>query len=193
MSTVFFTGHRPSGLAGYRRDGYGQLSAFLTRCLSTFATAGNVDRFISGGAQGTDQLAFWCVQDLKRQGLDIKNELVLPFPGQEERWSEYGVFSKEEYRRMLAAADKVTYTAKAKPGDYRKVAAALMERNSDMMRQSDICVGLWEADDKWKDPATKSGTADALRKAVKAGLEVYIVRYRVENGQVVPLGINKVN
>lgn len=164
-NTAFFTGSRPRTLGGYRRENYLKLREYITEYLRNVIMPSGIDTFISGGAQGFDQLCFWSIEALKRQGLRVRNLLFLPFPGQEERWSESEPFSRAEYQRMLRMADEVRYIAKSRPQGYAAVSHALLERNTAMMQVSRLCIGLWSETDglSWLDPNTKSGTADALR------------------------------
>ena len=86
MDTICFTGRRPQDLCGYDyKSKYEGLQKWLTGYLEEFYKKG-VRNFISGGAQGFDQLAFWVVEDLKKNHPDVKNIVYVPFQGQESRW-----------------------------------------------------------------------------------------------------------
>lgn len=63
--TMSFTGRRPKDLCGYEASAYCQFVSDLTEVLSIFYSKG-VRRFLLGGAQGMDQMAFWAVQRLHR-------------------------------------------------------------------------------------------------------------------------------
>ena len=52
-------------------------------------------RFISGGVQGLDQMAFWVVYSVKKEHPDIQNILYIPHKKQADAWSETGLFSKK--------------------------------------------------------------------------------------------------
>ena len=104
MNTVCFTGRRPKDLCGYNADSYKTLvSAVLVILENLYQTQG-VRRFITGGAQGFDQLAFWAVHNLRKNHPDVENILYLPFRGQESRWLAKGPFSQDEYRLMQSMA-----------------------------------------------------------------------------------------
>ena len=61
-----FTGRRPKDLFGYNHDAYIPMVEAIKRDLRGFVSNGYTE-FISGGAQGFDQLAFWAVNALKRE------------------------------------------------------------------------------------------------------------------------------
>lgn len=126
-------------------------------------------RFISGGAQGFDQLAFWAVHNAANKDTRIKNIVYIPFKGQERRWARIGLFSQKEYNQMLAHADEVKIcTETVNPNNFSQITHDLMYRNKCMVNDSDYVMGQF-ADDSWKDYRTKSGTADCLRYASKTG------------------------
>ena len=101
-----FTGRRPKDLFGYQKDKYISLVNKLVTELEKFYLEG-FDIFITGGAQGFDQLAFWAVNKLKQKGYPVKNIVYIPFLKQELKWLEKGLFSQSEYRLMLKMADEI--------------------------------------------------------------------------------------
>ncbi|MDE6915084.1 MAG: DUF1273 domain-containing protein, partial [Lachnospiraceae bacterium] len=129
-------------------------------------------RFITGGAQGIDQLAFWAVEGLKAVGYTVQNIVFVPYEGQELRWSEQGMFSRQEYKRMLKKADGVVYLYRK--GQPFKVVDALMERNHAMCDVSDKLIGVYEGIDFCND---KGGTAECLRYAQKICLATTMIRF----------------
>lgn len=172
--TMAFTGRRPKDLCGYDAASYRQSVADLAEILCLFYNNG-VSRFISGGAQGFDQLAFWAVHRLKtRKGCaDAENILYLPFRGQERRWAETGCFSQKEYRQMLSLADSVRIISG------NNSIRALFDRNHAMVNDSGILLGLYP-DDSWR--TAKGGTAECLRYAVscKRPVDVYQLKYNAQ-------------
>lgn len=85
QKTVCFTGHRPNRLAGYTsRVPYTIFVKRLKKILIPFISQGYT-RFITGGAQGIDQLAFWAVEGLKKAGYEVQNIVYVPYEGQELR------------------------------------------------------------------------------------------------------------
>lgn len=172
QKTICFTGHRPNKLAGYTsRVPYTVFVKNLKEMLIPLVEQGYI-RFITGGAQGIDQLAFWAVEGLKAAGYAVKNIVFVPYEGQELRWSEKGMFSRQEYKRMLEKADGVVYLYRK--GQSFKVVDALMERNHAMCDVSDKLIGVYEGIDFRNE---KGGTAECLRYAEKMYLETTILRF----------------
>ena len=67
-----FTGRRPKDLYKYDKEKYIPIVNKLVEILESFYLQG-FKTFVSGGAQGFDQLAFWAVNRLKTKYPDIKN------------------------------------------------------------------------------------------------------------------------
>lgn len=186
--TAFFTGPRAKKLIGYNRHGYTELVNFLAEKAIEIHNKFGITNFVSGGAQGFDQLAFWAVNRAKinHPELSLKNILLLPFLGQSDIWAEKGLFGKTEYNLMLDKADDVIYSYNRRH-EKNQTTKLLMERNTTMRDMSKLCIGLWTTDDAWQNDNTKGGTADALRKADKTKLDMFIVRYEIKDNMVVPL------
>lgn len=103
-----FTGHRPDKLAGYEREKYRAFTDELADLLYQQYYQCGYRKFITGGAQGFDQLAFWSVEKMRRTHKldDVENIVYIPFQGQESRWKDEGCFSKNDYKKMLCAATR---------------------------------------------------------------------------------------
>lgn len=172
--TLCFTGRRPKDLFGYDKSKYIPLVNALTQELEYFYKIG-YRKFISGGAQGFDQLAFWAVNRLKQKYKDIKNILYIPFPKQECKWLENGLFSQSEYRLMISMADEVIYCT---PNLNILIASkldiniAMHKRNHDMVDSSSLVFGLYPTD-LWQNKYTKGGTAECLRYAKDKNKVIY--------------------
>ncbi len=183
--TMAFTGHRPKDLCGYDAASYRQFVADLAEILHIFYLKG-VRRFISGGAQGFDQLAFWAVHRLKAQKgcADVENILYLPFTGQERKWTKTGCFSQKEYRQMITLADNMRIIS----GD--NGIRALFDRNHAMVDDSGILLGLYP-DDSWC--TARGGTAECLRYAVSCKssrpIDIYQLRYGTQQSGLEITGI----
>ena len=77
--TICFTGHRPKRLAGYNsRAPYTTFVGKLKQMLVPLIRQGYTC-FITGGAQGIDQLAFWAVEGLKKEGYMVQNIVYVPY------------------------------------------------------------------------------------------------------------------
>ncbi len=174
MKTVAFTGHRPKDLAGYAANKYVYFNQQLNGVIYDLYSNG-IRRFISGGAQGFDQLAFWRIDCLKISHNDIENIVYVPFRGQEDKWLKDGIFSQTEYNNMLRHADEVKYLIDTKPTYYKDVAEALLSRNRKMVDDAEIVVALYE-DDSWR--TAKGGTAEAMRYAYDNNKLIYQLPYK---------------
>lgn len=173
-STVCFTGHRPKSIFPNnpyneaRRKDYQAIVDRIADFVCEMAENGYT-RFISGGAQGFDQLAFWAVHKAKKTCPEIINDVYIPFKGQESRWAKTGIFSQKEYRQMLKLADHVYVCVQdIDSRDFKAVTRALMYRNKCMVNDSGYVLGQFE-DNSWQDPGTKSGTANCLHYAKDKG------------------------
>jgi uncharacterized phage-like protein YoqJ len=178
-----FTGHRPKALCGYDANKYRDFVAWLTNTLyHQFYVKEGVRTFISGGAQGIDQLAFWAVEQMKRvyDIPDIKN-VVFAVKGQSTCWAEKGAFSISEYNMMLRRADYVCYVSGGS-------IAALFDRNHLMCDNADVVLGVYY-DNTWT--TAKGGTSECLRYAVnhENKKQVYRISYELQNKQLVPTGV----
>ena len=159
--TVCFTGYRPNRLFGYKnRDDYRPLLDVIIE-LSCGLVESGYRTFITGGAQGTDQLAFWAVETVKRNypDLSIRSEVYIPFVGQDRRWSEDGPFGRHEYRQMLDAADRVHVVCDSDIN----VCEAMARRNEEMVADATCVIGVIAADDDID--RNPGGTARTLRIA----------------------------
>lgn len=170
--TCCFTGGRPKSLITdknpYQNDTiYIHLIWNLLTYLETMYENG-YRNFVSGGAQGFDQLAFLAVDLLKKNHSDVQNIVFIPFRGQHSRWAYTGIFSQTEYTKMLNDADAVVcINTEILPSQtpYHQIAHAMFERNHAMLTVSSYVIGQYP-DDTWQLPNTKSGTAKTLRKAM---------------------------
>lgn len=154
-TTVCFTGRRVKYLCGYDASKYKNFVCWLTNFLDDKYYSAGVRTFISGGAQGFDQLAFWAVHNLKSRHPDIRNIVYVPFKGQESRWAATGPFSQTEYNQMIKLADEVKYLYTT-PG-----VQALIGRNHDMVNASDEVIALYDG----VDYSVSGGTAECIHYA----------------------------
>ena len=179
-TTLIVTGHRPKSLFGYRPCAqYHNLQNKIYKCILRFVNDYGVTRCISGGAQGADQLFFWSANQVRTLNKNLENVVYIPFEGQEMRWGDTGAFSKEEYRTMIQSATSThmcndTITCNS---PYQQVANALMDRNTQMVEQTDYVIGIYKDDINLitNDVEAKGGTLDCLRKAYKAGKKIVII------------------
>lgn len=191
--TLCFTGPRPQNMgfqekavSKNRREylvniskesSYKEFIRDLVKILENFYDNG-YSRFITGGARGFDQLAFWAVNELKKRHSDVQNILYLPFKGQERLWPDFGYFGKQRYKDMLTIADEVHYVCPNELTDYGKIVQALQARNHAMVTDSNKVLALYASDD-WQ--TSKGGTCECIRYAVAHQKPVVQLMYHVEN------------
>ncbi len=169
--TACFTGHRPNKLFGYERDNYLQLVQILTDAVESLYTKGYT-RFITGGAQGADQLAFWAINRAKKKYPDIQSLVYVPFRGQQRVWQMKTLFGQEEYYLMLSKADTVLFLEET-PTASMNVVPFLYNRNHRMVDDSDLVIGIYHEGDFRE--ASKGGTAECLRYADKNNKPIEII------------------
>lgn len=191
--TLCFTGPRPQNMGFQKKavskngreylvniskeNSYEEFICDLVKILENFYDNG-YSRFITGGARGFDQLAFWAVNELKKRHSDVQNILYLPFKGQERLWPDFGYFGKQKYNDMLVLADEINYVCHDELTDYSKIIAALYNRNHAMVTASDKVLALYDSDD-WQ--TNKGGTCECIRYAVAHQKPVVQLTYHVEN------------
>lgn len=184
--TACFTGGRPKSLyptyayAASRELDYTGMIGNIYEVIENLYNNHGITRFISGGAQGFDQLAFRAVAFLKNKHPEVQNIVYVPFDNQDNRWMDNGRFGKKEYQDMLAKADEVhvcTENFDAISAPFYAVSKALFYRNECMCNDSCICIGQYP-DDSWQLPTTKGGTAGCLRYARDLGMQLIIKDFR---------------
>lgn len=165
-ATACFTGHRPKDIYGYNKALYVPVVDFLESLLRSLSAAG-VSRFISGGAQGFDQLAFWAVNRLRKDDTSIKNEVYVPFPKQASAWKDTGLFSQAEHRQMLTHATAIDILSDD-PKNKAAAVQALHHRNHKMVDDSDFVIAFMAPKIYSVDLAkAEGGTAECIRYALK--------------------------
>lgn len=196
MKRICFTGKRPKDLFPTQKDRYdrSKYTKFI-EMLSTYLISEITEdtAFISGGAQGFDQLAFWAV-DLIKSRIDskfsIKNIVYVPHKRQAERWaSDNSLFSKTDYDNMLRQADSVKYIY----GDLYtglEISRALTERNHAMVNNSDLVIALYP-DDGWK--TSSGGTAECMRYAYNNNKPINQITYVINDaGELIPTDLLRI-
>lgn len=167
-----FTGHRPNKLFGYnlKDDKYQVLYKELTKTIEFCINEENITRFISGGALGVDQIAFWLVYKLKEKYPDIKNIVAVPFKNQDKVWTEE---QKYWYKKVLEKADEIIYTDEIDNFRYRINEVLVGEyhiekmkkRNEWMCDNSRIVIAVYDG--------TKGGTRNCVYYARKSSKSLF--------------------
>ena len=171
---ICFTGHRPKELCGYNQNNYMTFVKQLQNIIETQIENG-CDTFITGGAQGFDQLAFWAVNNAKKKYNHIKNIVYLPFPNYGERWKKTGLFSQHDLDLVKKYADEIQYVVNQQTTSIEKSIPALMERNHQMIKNADLVIALTNFD--YKDKSESGGTLAAIREAKHVGKPVLQLKY----------------
>ncbi len=179
--TICFTGRRPKDLCGYDWMSYKSFGKSLIDHLEK-AYQNGYKNFISGGAQGFDQIAFWAVNALKKRHEDIRNIVYIPFEGQDSSWAETGPFSRKEYERMLSVADEVKLLVPRQDVKPPLVSYYLLNRNKAMVNDSDLIVALYP-DDSYK--TASGGTAHCMRYALEQGKNIHEIQYHIGRKELV--------
>lgn len=192
LKTACFTGHRPKDLHGYVKEPYVPLVETVTELCADLHFAAGVDTFISGGAQGFDQLAFWAVNKLN-EASTANNVVYVPFPSQPNVWRETGLFGRSEHALMLRKATRVKVVSDD-PADKRGAVTALHARNHAMVDDSDFVVALlapkaWDLMDPAKRDAVKGGTAECVKYALERNKPVIAIRYDVDRAAVLDVEV----
>lgn len=181
MLKICFTGRRPKDLCGYKKENYEEFVQELMFVLKEQVT--DDVEWISGGAQGFDQLSFWAV-DLLMQHNDtnhsMTNTVYVPFKGQEQAWLEHGLFSRTEYKNMLRHASKIVYLNEHLT-ERHAIVNALYERNHKMVDDSNYVIALYP-DDTWE--TSKGGTAECMRYAKSKNKRILQIKYSTTNDKL---------
>lgn len=173
------TGRRPKYLFGYQKENYLPIIEKMKKGVRWLYDEKGVRKFITGGAQGWDQLLFWAVNAVKRDPKysDIVNSVYIPFRGQELKWSANGLFGKREYYLILKLADEVKHiTNFDNTSSYKDIVDAMMSRNHAMVNDSDYVFGCYQ-DDSWILPETKGGTSECLKYSVNNDKDIIILYF----------------
>lgn len=154
-ATCCFTGHRPAGLPPAGSDGMALLRLVLMQAICA-AYAGGVRTFLTGGAQGFDQMAAEAVLLQKGNWPEVRLLLALPSPTQADRWR---ADAQRRYEDVLCRADAVWYASDTAG------AAAMHRRNRYLVDHADCCIAYLQK------PA--GGTFYTVRYALEKGLYIH--------------------
>ena len=172
---VSFTGHRPDKLnCGYSitNERVVAYSDMLMSTLRDLIENKGARTFISGGAIGWDQIAFWTVQRLKNEYGDqfLRNIVSIPFKNQPIKWRNDELITW--YNKMLQRADEVIYVDElqdyqgnpyVQTGHYS--AQKMQLRNQHMVDASRCLVACWNGD-------RSGGTANCVKYAESQGKRI---------------------
>ncbi len=145
MKSVCFTGHRNVRITA-------EIQQNLLFLLENLIQQGVLD-FYAGGALGWDTFCASMVLCLKRSYPQARLHLVLPCMPEVQtlKWTET---QKEEYRRILFAADSTEFVSQ----EYDKT--CMKKRNAKLVAYADICICYYTK-------RSASGTGQTVRMAQK--------------------------
>ena len=158
---VAFTGYRPQKMPFGFNEEDERCIDFKLRLRNTIESLiwQGYKHFISGGAMGMDMFAAEAVLDLQKQYPDICLEMVSPFDGQAEKWSD-------EYRRrhdlLFSKADIVTVTG------HSYTRSAMFNRNRYLVSNADLLLAAYDGQ--------PGGTAMTIRYAREMGVQVCMIK-----------------
>lgn len=151
MRSVCFTGHRKITITqDLKRRLYIELEQLVKN---------GVTEFYVGGAIGFDTIAEQTVTELKKSYPQVRLNLVLPCPTEQQtkKWSEE---DKTEYFRLLSLADSVEICCEHYTADCMKI------RNQRLVDLADICVCYFDPSNE------RSGTGQTVRMVQRKGIPI---------------------
>ena len=151
MRSVCFTGHRKITITR-------ELKTRLYTELELLAHNG-VTEFYAGGALGFDTLAEQTVTELKKSYPQVRLNLVLPCPT-EQQTKKWSAEDKTEYFRLLSLADSVEICCEHYTADCMK------KRNQRLVDLADICVCYFNSSND------RSGTGQTVRMVQRKGIPI---------------------
>lgn len=139
--TVCFTGSRPKNLRGYCREDYTNDKEIIKNYIYELYNKG-FREFITGGAQGVDQLVLECLVELKEQLSSLIITVFLPYFSYGNQWNFGDYFSYKHLKNLLISADYVSYVNHV---TYEhEINKALFNRNEAMVECSDLVVAIYK-------------------------------------------------
>lgn len=148
-TTACFTGHRL-----IRRELVPNIEARLEAVIEKLVVRGII-HYGCGGAIGFDAIAGNAVLRMKKRFPQIRLIMVLPCRDQDAKWSQS---DKDNYRWLLAAADKTVYMQDAYDNQ------CMHKRNRHLVEHSSVCIAYLTND--------RSGTGYTARYAESQGVEI---------------------
>ena len=155
--TCSFTGHRPEKLPWKHNESHPDclaLKRLLADILADLYAAGYRD-FLCGMAAGADMYFGEAVVALRDERPDVRLLAVVPFQGQERRWTPT---LRQRYFRLSLECDEVTVLHSAyQPG-------CMMERNRYMVDRSGLLLAVYDG--------RPGGTKNTIEYAAAQGLSI---------------------
>ncbi|MCL2507923.1 MAG: DUF1273 domain-containing protein [Oscillospiraceae bacterium] len=162
MLSCCFTGHRAEKISfstDENADEFRSMRRDIFLVLENLHKKG-VSMFYTGMSSGADIWFAEAVSELKKEYFYIKLAAVVPFRGQDSRYSDE---DKRRYREILAMCDETVCLS----DHYFKGCYA--ERNKYMVDHSDVLVALYDPTQR------QSGTGQTVRLARARGMEIVYI------------------
>jgi uncharacterized phage-like protein YoqJ len=159
-----FTGHRPPQLGGYKGPDAEKIQhnlfLHLVKIVDLCVKNGFVT-FISGGAQGTDQIGAEAVLYRKMNPNFSHLQLVVArtYPGQFKVWPNY---ARERFFSIIRQANVVVDVSPDPHANWK-----MQIRNQWMVDRSELVVGVWDG--------SKGGTWNCLKYAKDKKISVLLI------------------
>lgn len=155
-----FTGYRPQKMPFVQDEADPRFLDFKERLRNTveMLILQDFKHFISSGAMGMDIWAAETVKALQTKYPEITLEMVSPFDGQADKWSdEY----KERHNRLFAEADVVTVTG------HKYTKSCMFTRNRYLVANADLLLAAFDG--------KQGGTAMTVEYAKKMRVQVLCI------------------
>lgn len=171
--TLCVAGYHPKSMCGRNPANYEKLVRHLTNVMEEYGKSG-YGRVVSMGNQGFDQLVFWAVENARKRGADIRNELMLPEKDISARWPKTGLFGQRDFALMLKRAARIHRT-------WTDGSLAYAMRNvEEMVKMSDKVLVM-------KKPGTGHGcTAHCMEYAISQNKPIDVINCEVRGFEIVP-------
>ena len=163
MVSCAVTGHRPSKLPYGYNEAHPDCAALklaIARQLEGLRRRG-VTEYYTGCAQGTDTWAGECVLEMMKLDGNIRLHCVVPFSGQEKKWSRE---HRERYEKLLAAASDIELVS----GEYS--GESYLKRNRTLADRADVILAVLD-----KKKKARSGTGYTVTYAQKNNKPIIII------------------
>lgn len=163
---ITFTGHRPKDLFGTYTPTPEQINKLMKMILDTIIPLIRNEKettFITGGAIGVDQYAFYCAHKVKEKRPSTQNVLAVPFLYQDNKWYTK---DKKAYQWVKEKADDVVYVDELAAYRIKKLdekiyhPAKMQKRNEYMVDHADVVIAVWNGKED-------GGTWNCIEYAVK--------------------------
>lgn len=186
MKTVLIVGPKPNKMRGYSKtDAYSTAVKQLKEMLTPIIESNKQIRFITDGSQGFAHLAFWAVNNLKKQyennpDIVIKNCIHTAYFNIARKWIYTGVFGAANFRKMRKLADTFDENIETEQTNTRQLTDELYNHLTD---ECDICICA--TNNKYWLLPNQSATDNALRMASLKHKTLGVINYSVSGSKLI--------